>query len=408
MIKRALKWEDLLHAHGRRFKFQLSIHFLAFLLIPPLLIISCAHLAHAAKKPIKIGLLAPLTEREQSSGKALLEGATLATEQINRQGGIRGAKVKLIPRDDASNPTTGAQAFRELAEKEDCVAVIGSTQTPVLKTCMPIANEKQISILAPNRANEITRVGNKWLFRVGLYDQLTAACTGSFAVGELKWQRIAMLYQNDELGMEGRRDISRSIGKLGAALVSQATFDRGERDFTVQITKILKKEPDGMVVWGPPAETAYIARQLRQMGYHGVILGSPDLRDARYVEISGPAADHTVFAAPLTPANRRPLVSRFYEDFQAHFGYPPSSDLAASGYEAVMLLMKAMVAAKSTDPKVIRNSLGNIENYELIQGVYAFKDSRGNGLRSLPLLIYLNRRQIPLNDQYRPDPRTLP
>ena len=73
-----------------------------------------------------------------------------------------------------------------------------------------------------------------------------------------------------------------------------------------------------------------------------------------------------------------------------------------------MLLMKAMVTAKSTDPKVIRNSLLNIENYELIQGVYAFKDSRGNGLRSLPLLIYLNRRQIPLNDQYRPDPRTLP
>ena len=408
MINRALECKDCLQAGSRKLKFQLSVPFLAFLLIPPLLLISCSHLVHGAGNPIKIGLLAPLTAREQPPGKALLEGATLATEQINRQGGIRGVKLKLIPKDDASNPAVGAQALRELAEKEECVAIIGSTQTPVLMVCMPIANEKQIPLLAPNRANEISQLGNKWLFRVGPYDQLTAACMASFAVRELKWQRIAILNQNDELGMQEMRDISRSIGKLGAALVSQATFDRGEKDFTVQITKILQKEPDGMMVWGPPAETAYIAQQLRQMGYHGVIIGSPDLRDAGYIEISGQAGDHTVFAASLTPANRRPMVSRFFEDFQAHFGYPPSSDLAASGYEAVMLLVKAMLTAKSTDRKVIRNTLSHIENFELLQGLYTFKGSHGDGLRSLPLLIYLNRHQIPLNDQYRADPRTLP
>ena len=407
MIGRTPEWERGLQAGSRRFKSQLSIHFLTFLLISPFLIISCSQLTHAAEKPIKIGLLAPLTAREQPPGKALLEGATLATEQINRQGGIRGAELKLIPKDDASNPATGAQTLRELAQKEECVAIIGSPQTTVLMASMPIANEEQILLLAPNKANEITQLGNKWLYRVGSYDQLIAACITSFAVGELKWQRIAILNQKDEFGMELIKDISRSIKKLGAALVSQATFDPGERDFTARIDKILKKEPDGIVVWGPPAETACVAQQLRQIGYHGVIIGSPDLRDAEYVEISGQAGDHTVFPAPLTPTNRRPMVSRFYEDFQVRFGYPPSSDLAASGYEAIMLLVKAMLAAKSTDRKMIRDTLSNIENYELIQGLYTFKGSNGDGLRSLPILIYLNGQQIPLNDQYRPDPRTL-
>jgi branched-chain amino acid transport system substrate-binding protein len=408
MIDRTPEWEHGLQEGSRRFKSQLSVHFLALLLIPPFLIVACSHLAHAAEKPIKIGLLAPLTARdEQPPGKALLEGATLATEQINRQGGIRGAELKLIPKDDASNPATGAQTLRELAQKEECVAIIGSPQTTVLMASMPIANEEQIPLLAPNKANEITQLGNKWLYRVGSYDQLTAACVTSFAVGELKWRRIAILNQKDELGTEIVKDISRNMRKLGAALVSQATFDPGERDFTVPIGKILKKEPDGMVVWGPPAETACIAQQLRQIGYHGVIIGSPDLRDAAYIEISGQAGDHTVFPAPLTPTNRRPMVSSFYEDFQARFGYPPPSDLAASGYEAIMLLVKAMLTAKFIDRKAIRDGLSNIASYELIQGLYTFKGSHGDGLRSLPILIYLNRQQIPLNDQYHPDPRTL-
>ena len=407
MVDRTPEWEHGLQAGSARYKSQLSVCFLALLLIPPLLIVFCCPLAHAAEKPIKIGLLAPLTAREQFPGKALLEGATLAIEQINRQGGIRGAELKLIPKDDASNPATGAQTLRELAQKEECVAIIGSPQTTVLMASMPIANEEQILLLAPNKANEITQLGNKWLYRVGPYDQLIAACITSFAVGELKWQRIAILNQKDEFGMELMKDISRSIKKLGAALVIQATFDPGERDFTARISKILKREPDGIVVWGPPAETACIARQLRQIGYHGVIIGSPDLRDAAYVEISGQAGDHTVFPAPLTPTNRRPMVSRFYEDFQARFGYPPPSDLAASGYEAIMLLVKAMLAAKSMDRKMIRDTLCKIENYELIQGLYTFKGSNGDGLRSLPILIYLNGQQIPLNDEYRPDPRTL-
>lgn len=406
MTKRIPKEEGCLPVAGGRIG-PLSILLLAFLLIPPLLIISYLHLVHAAAKWINIGLVAPLTDRDQSYGKTLLEGATLAVEQINRQEGIGGAKLKLIPKDDASDPILGGQVLRDLAEKEGCVAVIGSTQATVLMASMPIAGEKQIPLLAPNKANEITQLGNKWTFRVGPYHQLNAACIASFAVGELKWRRIAILGGNDESEKEGMKDFSRTIKILGLVPISQATFDRGERDFTVQITKILKKEPDGIAVWGSAEETGYIVQQLRQMGYHGVIIGSPDVKDKGFIEIARQAGDNTVFAAYLTPADRRPMVSHFYEDFQAHFGYPPSSDFAACGYDAIMLLVKAMRAGKFTDRKGIRDTLAKLENYELVQGFYTFKGSHGNGLRSLPLLIYLNQRQILLHEQYRPDPRTL-
>jgi hypothetical protein len=72
-----------------------------------------------------------------------------------------------------------------------------------------------------------------------------------------------------------------------------------------------------------------------------------------------------------------------------------------------MLVVKAIQDAKSLNRKLIVEALSNIKDYELTQGLYTFKASHGNGLSSLPLLIYLHQRPTLLHDQYRPDPRTL-
>jgi len=327
-------------------------------------------------------------------------------EQVNRQGSLRSVKMKLIARDDASSPAMGVTILRELTDQEKCVAAIGSTHAATVLASMAIANEKKIPLLVPNGLNAITRKGNRWVFRVGAYDQLMAACLASFAIQELRWQRIGLLHQNDEFGSEGMRDFSRAARRLGVNPASLASFDRGERDFTVQISKILKKRPDGVAVWGTANDTAYLVKQLRQLGYHGVIVGPSALGDASYVEICKGAGDNTIFATPLPPVSRIPSVANFFEAFRTRFQSAPT-EAAASGYDAVMLLAKALQGLTFKDRRALRDSLLNIENYELTQGSYSFKSSRGDGLRSLPLLTYLNQRLILLHDQYSPDPRTL-
>jgi len=380
---------------------RLSIWLLACLLLLP-----SPQIAQAKEKEIKIGLFAPLTGPKGSFGEALLQGATLAVEQINRQGNIRGVKLKLIARDDAANPVLGVQILRELADQEKCLAAIGSADAATVLATMAIANEKKIPLLVPNGANEISRKGNRWVFRVGAYDQLMAACPASFAIQELKWQRIGLFHENDEFGTEGARNFSRAARRLGLNPASLAIFDRGERDFTVPISKILKKRPDGIAVWGTAQDAAYLVKQLRQLGYRGVIVGPSALGDASYIEICKEAGDNTIFATPLPSVSRTPSVANFFEAFRTRFQSTPN-DTAASGYDAVMLLAKAMQNLTFKDQRRVRDSLANIENYELTQGSYSFKASRGDGLRSLPLLTYLNQRLILLHDQYHPDPRTL-
>ncbi|MDH7499788.1 MAG: ABC transporter substrate-binding protein [candidate division NC10 bacterium] len=379
---------------------------LSLCLLAALLLLPFAELAQAKEKEIKIGLFAPLTGPNRSPGEALLQGATLAVEQINRQGSLRGAKLRLVTRDDASNPALGVQILRDLVDREKCLAAIGSADEATALASMAIANEKKVPLLVPSRANEITRKGNRWVFRVGASDQLIAACLASFALQELKWQRIGLLHENEESGTERARDFSRAARRLGVNPSSLAGFDRGERDFTVQISKILKKRPDGIAVWGTADDAAYLVKQLRQLGYRGVIVGPSALEDPIYIETCKEAGDNTIFATPLPSVHRAPLTANFFEAFRYRFQSNPT-EAAASGYDAVMLLAKALQSPIFKDRKAVRDSLANIENYELTQGRYSFKSSHGEGLSSLPLLTYLNQRLILLRDQYHPDPRTL-
>src|SRR6185295_4775551 len=58
-----------------------------------------------AQEPIKIGVTQPLTGAFAASGNYVAQGAKLAEEEINKQGGVLGKKIQLVIEDNKSNPT---------------------------------------------------------------------------------------------------------------------------------------------------------------------------------------------------------------------------------------------------------------------------------------------------------------
>lgn len=362
--------------------------------------------ASAAEKAIRVGLFAPLRGSGEELGQQVLQGATLAVERVNRQGGVKGTKIELIVRDDASDVRRSLQSMRDLADKERCLAVIASPQGPAVLATMAIANEKQVPLLVPCPFQDITRRGNRWVFRVGPYPQLEAACVASFAVQELGWRRVALLYQKDESGKEGMKLLSQAFRRLGPPPAVTEPFDPADTDFTILVSKVLKRQPDGVAVWASPREAGRLVRRLREWGYRGVIVGPSELSDPQFLEVAGEASHNTVFASPLFSANRVPEGTPFSQAFHARYGSEPQP-AAASGYDAIMLMAEALRGLTFRDRKSLRDSLAKIDNCELAHGIYSFLSSTGDGLKSLPLVTYLHHRLVLMRDLYRPDPRTL-
>ena len=74
--------------------------------------------ASYAADPIKIGLVTALSGQSARAGEALTRGATIAIEEINKQGGVLGRPLELVRRDDESNPAKGLIAAFEQIKPE--------------------------------------------------------------------------------------------------------------------------------------------------------------------------------------------------------------------------------------------------------------------------------------------------
>jgi len=76
--------------------------------------------------PIKLGLLAPLSGLVELYGPEISWAATIATKEINEQGGVLGRPLELVIADDGSLPDKAVPAAIRLIEEESCSAIIGN------------------------------------------------------------------------------------------------------------------------------------------------------------------------------------------------------------------------------------------------------------------------------------------
>src|SRR5208337_5543337 len=72
----------------------------------------------APAKEIVIGNLQDLSGPTSVWGNAVARGAELAAEKINGQGGINGARIKLITLDTKGDVQEAIKAFNRLADQE--------------------------------------------------------------------------------------------------------------------------------------------------------------------------------------------------------------------------------------------------------------------------------------------------
>ena len=84
-----------------------------------------------AADPIKIGVDGPFTGGSSSMGVSMRDGVRLATDEINKAGGVLGRQIQLVERDDEAKNERGAQIAQELINKEKVVAVVGYINTGV-------------------------------------------------------------------------------------------------------------------------------------------------------------------------------------------------------------------------------------------------------------------------------------
>ena len=120
-----------------------------------------------AEDTIKIGVTQPLTGAFAASGNYVTQGAKIAADEINANGGVLGKKIELVIEDNKSNPTEAVATAEKLIQKDKVPVMMGAWSSTLTLAVMPKLMEYSVPmVVETSSSGKITIAGNPWIFRI--------------------------------------------------------------------------------------------------------------------------------------------------------------------------------------------------------------------------------------------------
>jgi branched-chain amino acid transport system substrate-binding protein len=324
----------------------------------------------SASKQVVVGMLQPLTGDAAAVGLTGRRGAELAVSQINAKGGVNGTKIKLNVLDTAGDVTTGTNAYTKLISQKP-VAIVGPNISAVALALVPRLDRSQVPMLSGALSPDLTKSSSPWVFRIRSSDATAAKDLVAYAIDTLKLSSIALVSEESDYGQGGIAGVKASLQAMGVTPVTSVTYAAGANDLSSQVLKIKNSGAKAVIFWGSQSPAALLAKQAKQLGFSGTILGSNAYTDASVLKLAGSAAEGIYSVVNFVPQGSDPDVQRFVNDYKAKYGSDPDS-YAASYFDTVNLLAKAMESG--TSAKDIADALKK-DSYSGIAATYTYHDN---------------------------------
>ena len=118
-------------------------------LIPALAWVGHRILWHV-EEPIRIGILHSGTGPLAISEQSMIDAELMAIDEINKEGGLLGRKVKAVVADGRSDPRVFAQEARRLIDQERVTVIFGCWASATRKSVKPIVEQADHLLVYPN------------------------------------------------------------------------------------------------------------------------------------------------------------------------------------------------------------------------------------------------------------------
>ena len=295
------------------------------------------------------------------------EGAELALGEINQAGGVLGMPVEFVYREELTEDIV--QSTTDLIEDENVIALLGPLFSSHAVKVGPVVT---VPVLLGATGANVTETGD-FLFLVASSNALQAKLMAQFAVNELGAKTAAMIWQNEDVYSIGFVEaFDANFQELGGSIVAKEMYEKGDTMFDMQLSAIKEASPDVLFLASFPPEVPLIMKQAREMGIKSTFIGSDGWDDALMFE-NMDALPHLENSYYCT--NFDPDVTAFISAYEAMFENP-ANGIAASGYDAMKILVIAIEAAQSTDPIAIRDAIAAITDYEGATSISRFDENR--------------------------------
>src|SRR5580765_1526335 len=323
-----------------------------------------------AADPIKIGVDGPFTGGSSSMGVSMRDGVRLATQEINKSGGVLGRQIQLVERDDEAKNERGVQIAQELISKEKVVAVVGYVNTGVALASQRFYQEAKIPVMNNVATGSIIthqfdKEPDNYVFRNAAHDSIQAPMIVEEAITRRGFKKVAILADSTNYGQLGREDLEKALASKGIKPVAVEKFNIKDVDMTAQLLKAKEAGAEAVLTYGIGPELAQIANGMTKLGWKVPLVGSWTLSMANYIDNAGPGGEgarmpQTFIQEPTTP-KRQSFIISYLKTFNPKNARMDSPVSAAQGYDSVYLLTAAIKQAGSTEGPKIKAALEDLK-----------------------------------------------
>ena len=304
-------------------------------------------------------------------GQASLQGYDLALQDVNASGGIQGRPLKLIFEDDESQPPAAATAVEKLSTTDQVPLVIGAYSSSATLLAAGMAERHEIPLIIPTAAaDEITRQGYRWIFRLNapasvftqtLFDFMQQSST-RFAAQDLAQTerpvRMAIVFENTAFGTSIAEAADQQARARRMAVVAYQAYRADARDFSALLSQVQAAQPDVILFVSYLDSAIALMKQSQAMDLNpsmfvaaGAGFSLPD-----FPRLAGSAAEYTISITHWTPDVKWSGATDFAHRYQDKYGYLPQYH-SAQAYAALQVAADALRRANSLNRQDIRAAL---------------------------------------------------
>jgi branched-chain amino acid transport system substrate-binding protein len=292
---------------------------------------------------IPVGVALAQTSNLALLGQESVNGAKIAEEYFNQTGGINGTPLKLLFQDAGGDEATAINAFQTLINQAKVVGIVGPSSSQQAFSADPIAERARVPVIGPtNTAKGVPEIG---AFIARVASPVTVLAPNSLQAA-LKLnpniQRVAVFYaQNDAFSQSETVIFQEALRQKQLPIVTIQKFQTTDTDFQTQATAAINLKPDLMVISGLAADSGNLVRQIRELGYTGLIVGGNGFNTPNIFPVCKQHCDGVLVAQAYSPDHPNAINQAFREAYTKRYKQIPPQ-FSAQGFTAVQVFAEAL------------------------------------------------------------------
>jgi branched-chain amino acid transport system substrate-binding protein len=350
----------------------------------------------SAQEVYKIGASLGLTGYGSLTDGHWRDGLELAIAAVNANGGVLGHKLELVYEDNKSTPQQAVVVYRKMMS-EDKVKAFDSG-------CISAGNFAAASFVTRAKlpmflCSILPRLPDeqKWAFSFLPPPKFEVDSRYEYIKNKTNIRKVGILGDPSPYGMLMRGIAEKEAASYGLQVVANESYQQEDADFSVQIGHINAAGAGAIIMIGQGNALVTVANNIKHLGLNKMLLlGSINERPIALAAgaVLGP---QFLFPAPMiqvaeddlskiTDPQSRAAAEAFVKPLKAKFG-DTDPGMAARAWDSVMMIVKAVEAAKSIDGTAMRDAFEKLGHYDGAGASYDFSQTQHVGIIKNPYVV---------------------